>query len=186
MSSSNFFPSGLNKWDASDKPQRMDFVRDNEIIDERLTPTGAIQTFAGSVAPNGWLLCNGQEVSRTTYDKLFAVCGLTYGSGNGSTTFNVPDMRGRFTRGANGNLGSMGGSSSITLGSQNLPEIVWNTIQVTGTGSENGLNGITVGSIMQGPAYQPIPVKGRDGADLISVPFDVTNPYLSVSYIIKT
>lgn len=51
--------------------------------------------FSGSVVPAGWLLCYGQAVSRTTYARLFAAIGTAYGVGDGSTTFNVPDMRGR-------------------------------------------------------------------------------------------
>lgn len=64
------------------------------------TPTGCVQMFAGSTAPQGWLYCNGQAVSRTTYADLFAVIGTTYGSGDGSTTFNVPNFVGIFPRGA--------------------------------------------------------------------------------------
>jgi microcystin-dependent protein len=58
-------------------------------------PVGSVSMFAGSSAPTGWLLCNGAAVSRTTFSALFAIIGTTYGAGNGSTTFNVPDMRGR-------------------------------------------------------------------------------------------
>ena len=53
---------------------------------------GVIQLYAGSTAPNGWLICNGQSVSRTTYAALYAVIGTTYGAGDGSTTFNVPNL----------------------------------------------------------------------------------------------
>lgn len=60
---------------------------------------GVVLPFAGAVAPNGWLLCQGQAVSRTTYAHLFAVLGTTYGAGDGSTTFNVPDLRDEFIRG---------------------------------------------------------------------------------------
>lgn len=56
-------------------------------------PTGAVFPFAGIAAPEGFLLCNGQEVSRFTYAKLYEVLGDTYGVGDGSTTFNVPDYR---------------------------------------------------------------------------------------------
>lgn len=56
-------------------------------------PTGAIMAFAGATAPTGWRLCNGTAISRTTYSDLFAVIGTTYGAGDGSTTFNVPDYR---------------------------------------------------------------------------------------------
>lgn len=56
-------------------------------------PIGTISPFGGSVIPNGYLLCNGQAVSRTTYAELFAVIGTAFGSGDGSTTFNIPDLR---------------------------------------------------------------------------------------------
>lgn len=61
----------------------------------RLCPPGTVESFAGYVAPNGWLLCNGQIVSRTTYISLFTAIGTIYGAGDGVTTFTLPDMRGR-------------------------------------------------------------------------------------------
>ena len=60
---------------------------------ENPIPTGTVFPFAGIIAPEGFLLCNGQEVSRFTYAKLYEVIGDTYGTGDGSTTFNVPDYR---------------------------------------------------------------------------------------------
>lgn len=68
-------------------------------------PPGVIMPFAGTYAPPGWLLCNGQGVSRTDFAALFAVLGTTYGAGNGSTSFNVPDLRGRVVAGLD-NMGS--------------------------------------------------------------------------------
>lgn len=62
-------------------------------------PAGAVMTFAMNAPPAGWLKCNGDIVSRTTYAALFAAIGTTYGAGDGSTTFNVPDLRGEFARG---------------------------------------------------------------------------------------
>lgn len=56
-------------------------------------PTGAVFPFAGITAPEGFLFCDGSAVSRTTYSKLLGVIGETYGSGDGSTTFNLPDYR---------------------------------------------------------------------------------------------
>ena len=56
-------------------------------------PAGITVPYAGATSPTGWLLCNGQAVSRTSYPRLFAAIGTTYGSGDGSTTFNVPDLR---------------------------------------------------------------------------------------------
>lgn len=61
---------------------------------------GEIKPFAGSAIPTGWLLCDGSAVSRTTYSELFTVIGTTYGTGDGSTTFNLPDLRNRFMVGA--------------------------------------------------------------------------------------
>jgi microcystin-dependent protein len=62
-------------------------------------PAGAVQAFAMSTPPTGWLKANGQLVSRTTYAALFAAIGTTYGAGDGSTTFAIPDLRGEFIRG---------------------------------------------------------------------------------------
>jgi microcystin-dependent protein len=62
-------------------------------------PTGAVFAFAMNTAPTGWLGCNGAAVSRTTYATLFAAIGLSFGAGDGSTTFNLPDLRGEFIRG---------------------------------------------------------------------------------------
>ena len=66
-------------------------------------PAGAIMAFAGTTAPSGWLKCEGQAVSRTGYATLFANIGTTWGSGDGSTTFNLPDLRGVFLRGTGTN-----------------------------------------------------------------------------------
>lgn len=62
--------------------------------------SGVISMFGGQAAPAGWLLCDGAAVSRTTYANLFTVIGTTYGAGDGSTTFNLPDFRGIFPKGA--------------------------------------------------------------------------------------
>lgn len=66
----------------------------NKFMDER-SVTGVVVPYAGSAAPTGWLLCDGSAVSRTTYSALFAVTSTTFGTGNGSTTFNLPDLRSR-------------------------------------------------------------------------------------------
>lgn len=79
-------------------------------------PVGEVTAFAGSSAPSGWLLCYGQAVSRTTYAALFAVIGTTYGTGDGSTTFNIPDLRGRTVAG----IDNMGGSDSGRLSGSDI------------------------------------------------------------------
>lgn len=63
------------------------------------TPLSLVAAFAGTAAPAGWTICDGRALSRTDYAELFALIGTTYGAGNGSTTFNIPDLRGEFIRG---------------------------------------------------------------------------------------
>lgn len=63
-------------------------------------PLGTILAFGGTTAPAGWMLCQGQTISRTTYAELFAIIGTAFGSGDGSTTFNLPDLREATTKGA--------------------------------------------------------------------------------------
>lgn len=77
-----------------------------------LMPTGTISHFGGSTAPAGYLLCDGAAVSRTVYANLFAVIGTFFGSGDGSTTFNVPDSRQKFylNKAATGTGSTLGGS----------------------------------------------------------------------------
>ena len=78
---------------------------------------GDLRAFAGpaSTVPNGWLLAAGQAISRTTYANLFAALGTSYGTGNGTTTFNLPDLRGRIPVG----LDNMGGSDAGRLSVSN-------------------------------------------------------------------
>ena len=79
--------------------------------------------FAGTVAPENYLFCDGSAVSRSTYATLFGVIGTTFGAGDGSTTFNVPDLSGRVPLGVSSThlLGSTGGSETVTLTEQELP-----------------------------------------------------------------
>jgi len=72
---------------------------------------GLILPFGGSVSPDGWLLCHGQAVSRSAYPGLFDVIGTTFGAGDGSTTFNTPDLRGRAVAGKD----NMGGTAANRL-----------------------------------------------------------------------
>ena len=99
---------------------------------------GSIETFAGVAAkiPEGYLLCNGQEVSRTTYKDLFDVIGTTYGSTSG-ITFKVPDLRGKFIRGNGSTTFNSGGYGNITHSSAGLGvtqgDAIRNIIGSTGT-----------------------------------------------------
>ena len=90
-------------------------------------PAASMMVFAGASAPTGWLLCFGQAISRATYATLFAAISTTYGIGDGTTTFNLPDMRGRVAAGAD----NMGGSAAGRLTSTTMsPD--GNTLSATG------------------------------------------------------
>lgn len=97
-------------------------------------PSGMVSPFAGAAAPAGWLLCDGAAVDRAVYSALFAVVGTTYGSGDGSTTFNVPDLRGRAVFGrdnmggtaANRITAGVSGISGTTLGATGGDQTVGN------------------------------------------------------------
>jgi microcystin-dependent protein len=92
------------------------------------SPPGVVVAYAGLTAPTGWAMCDGSEVSRTTFASLFAAIGTSHGTGDGSTTFNLPDYRGRFLRGVDGGTGrdtdaasrtpmATGGSAGASVGS---------------------------------------------------------------------
>ena len=93
-------------------------IPDRDAADVRydLTPAGAMMAFGGAFPPTGWLLCDGSAVSRSTYAALFAAIGTTYGGGDGSTTFNVPELRQKFLRGkgSSDTLGAAGGAATHT------------------------------------------------------------------------
>ena len=93
------------------------------IAKKSIVPVGVIYPFGGdnSKVPDGYLLCDGREVSRTKYSALFNVIGTSFGNGDTINTFNVPDLRGRFPEGANGNLGNRieAGLPNITASATN-------------------------------------------------------------------
>lgn len=90
-----------------------------QAVQPSVIPVGVIEMFAGTNAPNGWLICDGSSVSRKTYSDLFKIIGTTYGSGNSNDTFTLPDMRGRFAMGAGTGTGlNSSGSGAISGSSQ--------------------------------------------------------------------
>ncbi len=100
-------------------------------------PVGMVAPFAGSTAPTGWLMCFGQNVSRSTYSALFTAISTAFGVGDGSTTFGLPDLRGRAVAGkddmggtsanrlitmvSGGTLGASGGAEQYALGASEIP-----------------------------------------------------------------
>ena len=102
------------------------FVPDSGLVPST-PPTGSITMFAGSSAPSGWLICDGTELSRETYSSLFSIVGTIYGSGNNTTTFNLPNLKGKVPAGLDvsqtefNSLGQNGGAKTHTLTTTEMP-----------------------------------------------------------------
>lgn len=116
-------------------------------------PIGSYIQFAGSQAPEGFLVCNGGEISRTTYSKLFAVIGTTYGSGDGSTTFNLPNLTDRFLQGS---------TTSGTVKNAGLPNITSGGVYLYGDATLPKGSGALTAALYRG--YQT-PPPGNNYAD---------------------
>ena len=153
-------------------------------------PPGVIMPYAGSNPPQGWLLCNGQEVSRTEYEDLFSILLITYGFGDQITTFNLPDLRGRMLLGADnmggssaGNIESdqgsiIGGKAGQEMHQLTVDEMPSHNHYLQNQYGSNGFNQVGIG--------------GSNVADGIytnhtggSQPHNNMPPYLTVNYIIK-
>lgn len=134
-------------------------------------PAGVVVPFAGATAPSGWLLCFGQAVSRTTYADLFAAIGTTHGSGDGSTTFTLPDMRGRAAVGKDNmggsaasrmtsagsgvdgaTLGAVGGAQTHTLTTAQMPAHTHDGLFSTAAGGGAGVTATSTSSNTSGSA----------------------------------
>jgi len=101
-------------------------VVSGEIVGDTL-PIGSMVPYGSTTAPTNWLICDGSAVSRTTYSELFAVIGTSYGSGDGSTTFNLPNYKGRVPVGYDSSqtefdvMGETGGTKTVTLNTNQIP-----------------------------------------------------------------
>jgi microcystin-dependent protein len=144
-------------------------------------PAGVIAQFGGSAAPTGWKLCDGTAYSRTvTYNNLFSAIGTTYGSGDGSTTFNVPNLKGRVPVGLDDSqsefnvLGETGGAKTHTLITAEIPSHSHSSLQFGPNAGGAGLraDAIVTTDTTTGPA-------GGGGAH------NNLQPYIVVNYIIK-
>jgi len=159
----------------------------------RIAPTGVVLPFAGGSIPAGWLLCTGGAVSRTTYANLFSCIGTTYGVGDGSSTFNVPDMQGRVPAGVNTadsdfvSLNTTGGAATVTLALTDVPAHGHEIYGSTGggatpyrkvvTSSGNNFTGTTY-TVLSGAAEMEQVGGGGSHNNL--------QPYISLYYIIAT
>ena len=131
-------------------------------------PPGIIADYGGTTAPTGWLLCNGAAYARTgTYAALFAIIGTTYGAGDGSTTFNVPDARGRVLAGkaAAGTFGALGAVPGVEAAFITVNELPWHHHSVSASGSWSG-------SISGSAASHDHKIQKASGGDMgaVSVP----------------
>ena len=144
-------------------------------------PAGVITQFGGSTAPDGWKLCDGTAYSRTvTYNTLFDAIGTTYGAGDGSTTFNVPNLKGRVPVGLDASqtefddLAETGGAKTHTLITAEIPSHSHSSLQLGNAGGSTGLpvTGTVTTDTITGST-------GGGGAH------NNLQPYIVVNYIIK-
>lgn len=152
-------------------------------------PSGIILPFGGSAAPSGYLFCDGAEISRTKYPDLFSAIGTAFGVGDGLTTFNAPDFRGRFLRGVDGGVGrdpdraartamNTGGNTGDNIGSVQTDELKsHNHILLTGRGSFSVAGGF----------FTLYPENNPDNSKIVNAGGNETRPINAyVNYIIKT
>jgi microcystin-dependent protein len=118
-------------------------------------PSGVVFPFAGEQAPFGYLICQGQEVSRTEYASLFMAIGTLHGAGNGSTTFNLPDYRGNFLRGKV-NISTVTGSGTATSN-----QATFTNHGINRTGFKVRLNSGTLSGLTSGTDYFAIVVNSN-------------------------
>ena len=154
-------------------------------VDAKAGISGQITMFAGSIAPSGWLICDGSAISRTTYSDLYSVIGTTYGAGDESTTFNLPNLKGKVAVGYDSsdshfdNLGETGGEVTHTLIGSEMPEHQHNARNFIINAS---------GSIEVGSGSQHLGI-GDDttatGSAGGNQPHNNLQPYIVLNYIIK-
>lgn len=149
-------------------------------------PAGSVIPFAGTSAPSGYLVADGSAVSRTTYADLFAVIGTTFGAGDGSTTFNLPDLRGIFIRGA----GSQTISSvtySGTYGTKQGDQLQGHHHDIPANFSNNTAGNVNpMGSASGTSGYLPSAGAISDGTNGTPRVGSETRPAnISLTYIIK-
>lgn len=125
-------------------------------------PSGAVFHFAMATAPAGYLVCNGAAVSRTAFSALFAAIGTLYGNGDGSTTFNLPDLRGEFIRGADS---SRGVDSGRVFGSSQDDELKAHTHQSPTTNGATGIYEVGTGPTGYDYGSQSAPTSSTGGSE---------------------
>lgn len=151
-------------------------------------PAGQIRPFAGTVAPNGWMLCDGTAISRTTYASLFTVLGTKYGSGDGSTTFNLPDFKGRIPVGYDAsqtefdNLGEKGGAKTVTLTEAQLPSHTHGILAYSGKDDSNFTGNANRFNASDAFDFYNVAAANSGGGE----PHNNLQPYITINYIVAT
>ena len=172
------------------------YVTLEDIIEFLGTPSGTISAYGGTSAPTGWLLCDGSAVSRTTYARLFTALGTTWGVGDGSTTFNVPDLRGAFLRGtgshgtsnmANGNdfAGPAVGAFENDQMQGHFHSVTQDVALQAASGAARRL--VDQDTSRQASGQQYVGAPSNDGTNGVPRSGDETRPFAAgITYIIKT
>lgn len=147
-------------------------------------PIGATIPFAGSAAPTGYLVCDGAEVNRTTYAALFAIIGTTWGVGNGTTTFNVPDLRGRTVIGVGTGAGLTARALAALVGEENHQLSIAELAAHDHTYYNESVNQTVAGGAL-GAAYstETLQTSSSTGSD---TPHNTMQPSAALNWIIKT
>jgi hypothetical protein len=160
--------------------------------------TGTVAAFGVSSAPTGWLKCNGAAVSRTTYADLFTVIGTTFGTGDGSTTFNVPDLRGVWVRGLDDGRGKDSSRAlNNTVQADGIPRMRGRFQDAHGASRMNPVNvsGFTNPFVGNGTSSWRTSIEAvsgssarieLDSARVITGTTDVTVENIALLYCIKT
>jgi microcystin-dependent protein len=150
-----------------------------------LVPPGSVVAYISTSAPGGWLLCDGSNVSRTTYATLFSVIGTTFGVGDGSTTFTLPDMRGRVPVGYGSGAGLTARSLAATGGEEthtlSVDEIPAHTHSYVTNTNDQGVHTLTT----QASAADDADLSATTGSTGGGQAHNVMQPFLVLNYIIK-
>lgn len=150
--------------EAKIAPEAITYDKLASAVQALVTPVGSIMAYYSTTPPSGYLYCDGSTVSRLVYSDLYSVLGTAYGSGDGVTTFHLPDLRGRFLRGVDGSTGRDPGASSRTamntggntgdaVGSVQGDATALPTNAFTVSGSGEHTHPITVGGSTSGTSY---------------------------------